>query len=165
METVDTAAIGAGVSALAAARALAERGGASACWNASRERVPDEHAQQSGDSCRDLLPAGSLKARHCVAGARMLYAFCETYNIPFKRCGKLIVVHDDAEIPLSKPFANEARPTASKASTSSTPRSFADENLTSMRARRCSRRTLESSKPKHSSGPWRDCASMATWRS
>ena len=30
----------------------------------------------------------------------MLYAFCETYNIPFKRCGKLIVVHDDAEIPL-----------------------------------------------------------------
>jgi glycerol-3-phosphate dehydrogenase len=28
----------------------------------------------------------------------MLYAFCETYNIPFKRCGKLVVVHDGEDI-------------------------------------------------------------------
>jgi glycerol-3-phosphate dehydrogenase len=28
----------------------------------------------------------------------MLYELCETYQIPFKRCGKLVVVHDDGEI-------------------------------------------------------------------
>src|SRR4029450_5661448 len=28
----------------------------------------------------------------------MLYEFCETHGIPFKRCGKLIVAHDQAEV-------------------------------------------------------------------
>jgi L-2-hydroxyglutarate oxidase LhgO len=27
----------------------------------------------------------------------MLYEFCETYRVPFKRCGKLVVAHDAAE--------------------------------------------------------------------
>jgi L-2-hydroxyglutarate oxidase LhgO len=44
-------------------------------------------------------PAGSLKARHCVDGARMLYEFCEAHGVPYRRCGKLIVAHDEAEIP------------------------------------------------------------------
>jgi glycerol-3-phosphate dehydrogenase len=43
-------------------------------------------------------PPETLKARHCVDGARMLYAFCESYGVPFKRCGKLIVAHDDSEV-------------------------------------------------------------------
>src|SRR5687767_11470745 len=99
METVDTAVIGAGVVGLAAARALAERG-RSVCI-LERESRPG-----AGTSTRNsqvihagiYYPAGSLKARHCVAGARMLYEFCETYDVPFKRCGKLIVGHDAAEV-------------------------------------------------------------------
>jgi glycerol-3-phosphate dehydrogenase len=43
-------------------------------------------------------PAGSLKARHCVAGARMLYEFCETHGVPYRRCGKFIVAADDHEV-------------------------------------------------------------------
>ena len=43
-------------------------------------------------------PAGSLKAKHCVDGARRLYEFCEAHGVPYRRCGKLIVARDDHEI-------------------------------------------------------------------
>jgi L-2-hydroxyglutarate oxidase LhgO len=43
-------------------------------------------------------PPGSLKAKHCVAGARMLYEFCERFGVPYSRCGKLIVAQSDDEM-------------------------------------------------------------------
>lgn len=105
METVDTAVIGGGVVGLAAARAVAARGH-SVCL-LERESRPG-----AGTSSRNsqvihagiYYPAGSLKARHCVAGARMLYEFCETYRVPFNRCGKLVVAHDSAEEPALEHF-------------------------------------------------------------
>jgi L-2-hydroxyglutarate oxidase LhgO len=36
-------------------------------------------------------PAGSLKAKHCVRGKALLYAYCEDRGIAHRRCGKLIV--------------------------------------------------------------------------
>lgn len=33
----------------------------------------------------------SWKARLCVEGRDLLYAFCEQYRVPYKKCGKLIV--------------------------------------------------------------------------
>jgi L-2-hydroxyglutarate oxidase LhgO len=43
-------------------------------------------------------PTGSLRARHCTEGRRLLYAYCSTRGIPHRRCGKLIVATKDAEI-------------------------------------------------------------------
>jgi len=43
-------------------------------------------------------PEGSLKARMCVAGNRMLYDLCSTYGIAHRRLGKLIVASTEEEI-------------------------------------------------------------------
>ena len=99
MEQIDTAVIGAGVVGLAAAWALASRG-RSVCV---LEREPRAGMATSTHNSQVIhggmyYPAGSLKARHCVAGARMLYDFCEKYNVPYARSGKLIVAHGAHEI-------------------------------------------------------------------
>jgi len=42
-------------------------------------------------------PEGSLKAKLCVAGNRMLYQLCEEYSIGYRRLGKLVVATSDGE--------------------------------------------------------------------
>src|SRR5262249_22505857 len=42
-------------------------------------------------------PKGSLMARTCVDGRRMLYAFCTEHGVPHRNCGKLIVATNAAE--------------------------------------------------------------------
>lgn len=42
---------------------------------------------------------GSLKAQTCVRGSAMLTALCEEHNIPYERCGKVVVATSEAELP------------------------------------------------------------------
>ena len=42
---------------------------------------------------------GSLKAKNCSEGRELLYEFCEQYQIPFEKCGKVIVAVNENEIP------------------------------------------------------------------
>jgi len=42
---------------------------------------------------------GSLKAKNCMLGYRMLLAFCDQHNIPYDLCGKIIVATSQEEIP------------------------------------------------------------------
>lgn len=42
---------------------------------------------------------GSLKARLCVEGGKRMIAFCEEHGIRYERCGKVIVVTDESEMP------------------------------------------------------------------
>ncbi len=43
-------------------------------------------------------PTGSLRARHSTRGRRMLYEFCAAHGVSHRKCGKLIVATDAAEL-------------------------------------------------------------------
>jgi L-2-hydroxyglutarate oxidase LhgO len=97
-EKVDCVVIGAGVVGLAVARALALRG---------REVVvlEAEDAIGTGTSSRNsevihaglYYPPGSAKARLCVSGKHLLYAYCDARGVGHSRCGKLIVATDQEQ--------------------------------------------------------------------
>lgn len=97
-EKIGAVVIGAGVVGLACARALALRGIETVILEAN-------DAIGMGASSRNsevihagiYYPAGSLKARLCVAGNRQLYEFCATHNVAHRRCGKLLVATTSAQ--------------------------------------------------------------------
>jgi L-2-hydroxyglutarate oxidase LhgO len=110
MERIDVAVIGAGVTGLAAAAAIARRG-PSVCL---LERHPrpglDTSTHNSGVIHGGLYyPSGSLKARLCIEGRRRLYAFCEAHGVPHRRSGKLVVAGSTDDIPALEALLGQAR--------------------------------------------------------
>ena len=97
----DLAVIGGGILGLATARELLERRpGASVVV---LEREPGLARHQTGHNSGVVhagiyYAPGSLKARLCVEGARLLYAYCDERGIEARRDGKLIVAADDSEL-------------------------------------------------------------------
>ncbi|MDM0013660.1 NAD(P)/FAD-dependent oxidoreductase [Variovorax sp. J22P168] len=110
MEEFDCAVIGAGVVGLAVARALALQG---------REVIvlESEGAIGTGTSSRNsevihagiYYPAGSLKARLCVEGKALLYAYAAERGVAHRRCGKLIVATSAAQLAQLEAIAAKAR--------------------------------------------------------
>lgn len=98
-EAVDVVVVGAGAVGLAVARAFAQAG---------REVLvlERETAIGTGVSSRNsevihaglYYEPGSLKARLCVRGKELLYAFCESHGVDHRRCGKLVVATDAAQL-------------------------------------------------------------------
>jgi L-2-hydroxyglutarate oxidase LhgO len=99
MERIDVAVIGAGVTGLACARAIAERGLSVVVLERHPRPGQDTSTHNSGVIHAGMYyPPGSLKARLCVDGRRRLYEFCADRGVPHRKCGKLIVAHDAAEL-------------------------------------------------------------------
>ncbi|MGO4706346.1 NAD(P)/FAD-dependent oxidoreductase [Microvirga sp. 2MCAF38] len=95
---MDVLVIGAGVVGLAIARALSQRGHAVIVAETTGG-IGNGISSRNSEVVHGGMyyPKGSLKARHCVAGRRMLYAFCESHGVPFRKCGKLIVATNERE--------------------------------------------------------------------
>ena len=98
METVDCVVVGAGVVGLAVARALALAGREVLILEAA-EGIGTETSSRNSEVIHAGIyyPAGSLMARFCVAGRRMLYRYCAEKGVPHRNCGKLIVATDARE--------------------------------------------------------------------
>jgi L-2-hydroxyglutarate oxidase LhgO len=99
VESIDVLVVGAGVSGLASALAVAAGGRASVL-------VIDRHPRPGLDtSTRNsgvihagiYYPGGTLKARLSVEGRHLLYPFCAEWSVPHARCGKFIVAANDDE--------------------------------------------------------------------
>jgi len=110
VERVDCIVVGAGVIGLACARALAQAG---------REVIvlEAEHAFGTATSARNsevihagiYYPTGSLRAQLCVRGKALLYDYCASHQVNHRRCGKLIVAQDDAEVAQLRVIEQRAR--------------------------------------------------------
>lgn len=110
MADTGIAVIGAGVVGLAVAARLAPR-------------HPDlvlvernaRHGQETSSRNSEVIhagiyyDAGSLKARLCVEGNRLLYEMCAARGIPHRRCGKIISATDEGELPALEALRQRAR--------------------------------------------------------
>ncbi|HEX6764750.1 MAG TPA: NAD(P)/FAD-dependent oxidoreductase [Polyangiaceae bacterium] len=99
-ERVDVLVIGAGVIGLAVARGLALAGREVLVLEA--EPVFGSHTSSRNSEVIHAgiyYPTDSKKARYCVRGKELLYAYCAANDVPHRRLGKLIVAARDDEMP------------------------------------------------------------------
>jgi L-2-hydroxyglutarate oxidase LhgO len=95
----DAIVVGAGSVGLACGYALARQGHSVAVLERER-RVGAGISSRNSEVIHAGLhyPPGSLKARFCVEGRRLLYEFLDRHNVAYNKCGKLIVATQDSEL-------------------------------------------------------------------
>lgn len=106
---VQTVIIGAGVIGLAIGAQIARKGGRAIVFECCQ-------AIGSGISSRGsrvihsgiYYPEESLKRRFCVEGQRLLYVYCDSHDVAYRKCGKLVVATSDAEIAKIEAIARQA---------------------------------------------------------
>ena len=102
MTRLDVAVVGGGILGIAVARELLMRRPGISLAVLDKEASLGEHqtGHNSGVIHSGIYYApGSLKARLCTKGARLMYEFCESHSVPAERCGKLIVATTESELP------------------------------------------------------------------
>ena len=96
----DATVIGAGAVGLAVGRALSRRG-LTVLMLESKPHIGEGISSRNSEVIHAGIhyPTGSLKAKFCVEGRRMLYGFLDLHSIAYRKCGKLLVASKDSDIP------------------------------------------------------------------
>jgi L-2-hydroxyglutarate oxidase LhgO len=98
-EQVDVTVVGAGVVGLAIAAAVARPERSVLLLDRNASFGQETSSRHSGVIHAGIYyPPGSLKARLCVRGRRLLYELCRRYDVPHKKLGKLIVAVEEGEV-------------------------------------------------------------------
>ena len=107
MEELDAAVIGAGVVGLAVARALAQAGREVVILEAE-DAIGTHTSSRNSEVIHAGIyyPKGSAKARLCVRGKHLLYAYCAARGVPHRRLGKIIVATEPGTSPSGVPSAS-----------------------------------------------------------
>ncbi len=110
MDKVECIVIGAGVVGLAIAAELA-RHGREVVVLEQHEIVGGETSSRNSEVIHAGIyyPSGSKKAELCVRGRARLYHHCEHYDVPYRRCGKLIVASRPEQEAIVRDYITKAR--------------------------------------------------------
>ncbi|XP_055690709.1 L-2-hydroxyglutarate dehydrogenase, mitochondrial [Lutzomyia longipalpis] len=101
VEKYDLLVIGGGIVGAASAREILQRRPNLKVGLVEKEERVAQH--QSGHNSGVIhagiyYKPGTLKARLCVEGLKMSYDYFDRRNIPYKKCGKLIVATDESQL-------------------------------------------------------------------
>eukprot|EP00501_MAST-03F_sp_TOSAG23-6_P002201 GSMAST32.ASY1.ANO1.2301.1 assembled CDS len=106
---VECVVIGAGVVGLACARRAARKGMEVVILD-SESLIGSVTSARNSEVIHAGIyyPKGSKKADMCVRGRKMLYKYCDSHGVPYKRCGKLIVATSIDELSVLKEIEKKA---------------------------------------------------------
>lgn len=98
----DIAIIGGGIVGLATAFALSEVSSLSVVIVEAEDRIAAHQSSHNSGVIHSGIyyKPGSLKARTCLEGRRLLIDLCKTHGVPYQQCGKLIVATKEGQIPV-----------------------------------------------------------------
>src|SRR5699024_2549569 len=105
------AVVGGGIIGVAVARELATRlpDADITVFEKERELAAHQTGHNSGVVHAGLYyEPGSLKARLCRRGVRLLYDFCRQRNVAYDECGKIVVARDEPELARLKDIRDRA---------------------------------------------------------
>ena len=108
---LDIAIVGGGIVGLSTAFTLAQRH--SGLGIAVFEKEADIALHQTGHNSGVIHSGiyyrpGSLRARMAVEASQRMMDFCEEHNIPYDRCGKVIVATADSQVPALEELVRRA---------------------------------------------------------
>jgi L-2-hydroxyglutarate oxidase len=97
---VDVVIVGGGIVGMATAAALLDQTQAALVLIEKEPRIASHQTGRNSGVIHSGLyyRPGSAKARLCVEGREAMYRFCSDNDIPFERCGKVVVATDHSEL-------------------------------------------------------------------
>jgi glycerol-3-phosphate dehydrogenase len=99
MDRANVVIVGGGVVGCAIARALSARWSDVFLLEAMPKVGMGASTRNSGVIHSGIYyPPGSLKAKLCIRGNRLMYEFCAAHEVPHRNCGKLVVAAAEEEV-------------------------------------------------------------------